>query len=65
MEAYLIYIAKASIATVVFYLAFLLLFQNRKQFVFNRIFLPVSFLISYLIPLNFHSHNQNGRNDQF
>lgn len=51
MEAYLIYIAKVSIATFVFYLAFLLLFQNRKQFVFNRLFLPVSFLISYLIPL--------------
>ena len=50
MEAYLIYIAKVTIATVVFYLAFLLLFQNRKQFVFNRLFLPVSFLISYLIP---------------
>jgi hypothetical protein len=51
MEDYLIYIAKVSIATFVFYLAFLLLFQNRKQFVFNRLFLPVSFLISYLIPL--------------
>ena len=51
MEAYLTYIAKVSIATFVFYLAFLLLFQNRKQFVFNRLFLPVSFLISYLIPL--------------
>lgn len=50
METYLIYIAKVTIATVVFYLAFLLLFQNRKQFVFNRLFLPVSFLISYLIP---------------
>lgn len=51
MEDYLIYIAKVSIATFIFYLAFLLLFQNRKQFVFNRLFLPVSFLISYLIPL--------------
>ena len=51
MESYLIYIAKSALATAAFYLVFLLLFQNRKQFVFNRIYLPVSLALSYVIPL--------------
>lgn len=51
MEAYLIYIGKAGMAAAAFYLAFLLLFQNQKQFVFNRLYLPVSFALSFVIPL--------------
>jgi TonB family protein len=51
METYLIYIAKAAIAAGAFYLAFLLLFQNQKHFTFNRIYLPVSLALSFVIPL--------------
>ena len=51
MESFLIYIGKSAIAAGVFYIAFLLLFQNRKQFVFNRIYLPVSLMLSFIIPL--------------
>lgn len=51
MESYLTYIGKAALAAGAFYLAYLALFQNRKQFVFNRIYLPVSLALSFLIPL--------------
>ncbi len=51
METYLIYIGKAAIASGAFYLAFLILFQNQKHFRFNRIYLPVSLAISFVIPL--------------
>ena len=51
MESFLIYIGKSAIAAGAFYIAFLLLFQNRKQFVFNRFYLPVSLLLSFVIPL--------------
>jgi TonB-dependent SusC/RagA subfamily outer membrane receptor len=51
MENYLIYIGKSALAAGAFYLVFLALFQNRKQFVFNRIYLPVSLAISFIIPL--------------
>jgi bla regulator protein blaR1 len=51
METYLIYIAKAAIAAGAFYIAFLLLFQNQKHFTFNRIYLPVSLALSFVIPL--------------
>ncbi len=51
MESYLIYIGKVSLAAGAFYLAYLALFQNRKQFVFNRIYLPVSLALSFVIPL--------------
>ncbi|WP_167616400.1 M56 family metallopeptidase [Maribellus sediminis] len=51
MENFLIYIAKSSLAAGAFYLLYLALFQNRKQFVFNRIYLPVSMALSFLIPL--------------
>lgn len=51
METYLIYIAKAAIAAAAFYIAFLLLFQNQKHFTFNRIYLPVSLALSFVIPL--------------
>jgi len=51
METYLIYIAKTAIAAGAFYIAFLLLFQNQKHFTFNRIYLPVSLALSFVIPL--------------
>ena len=51
MEAYLIYIGKAAIAAGTFYLLYLALFQHQKHFVFNRIYLPVSLALSFLIPL--------------
>jgi len=50
MESYLIYIGKVAAAAGAFYLAYLVLFQNQKQFVFNRIYLPVSLLLSFIIP---------------
>ena len=51
METTLVYLGKTALATGAFYLAFLLLFQNRKQFSFNRIYLLVSLAVSFLIPL--------------
>ncbi len=51
MENYLIYIGKTAIAAGTFYLAYLVLFQNKKQFAFNRIYLPVSLAVSFIIPL--------------
>ncbi len=51
MEYYLIYIGKVAIAAGAFYLVFHLLFQNQKQFAFNRIYLPVSLFLSFMIPL--------------
>ena len=51
MEGFLIYIGKASVAAGAFYLAYLLLFQNQKRFGFNRIYLPVSLMLSFVIPI--------------
>jgi hypothetical protein len=51
METYLNYTGKAAIAAGAFYIAFLLLFQNQKHFTFNRIYLPVSLALSFVIPL--------------
>ncbi|QIA06742.1 carboxypeptidase-like regulatory domain-containing protein [Draconibacterium halophilum] len=51
MEDILLYIGKAAMALGAFYMAYLALFQHQKHFLFNRIYLPVSFLISFLIPL--------------
>ena len=51
MEEFLLYIGKAALALGAFYLAYLALFQHQKHFLFNRIYLPVSFLVSFLIPL--------------
>jgi len=47
----LIYIGKSSIATGIFYLVFLLLFKKQKHFDFNRLYLLVSLMISFIIPL--------------
>ena len=51
MENFLIYIAKSALAASAFYLLYLVLFQHQKQFVFNRIYLPVSLALSFIIPL--------------
>lgn len=51
METYIIYIGKVALAAGAFYIVFLLLFQNQKQFVFNRFYLPVSLAVSFIIPL--------------
>ncbi|MDX8338095.1 carboxypeptidase-like regulatory domain-containing protein [Draconibacterium sp. IB214405] len=51
MEDFILYIGKAALALGAFYLAYLALFQHQKHFLFNRIYLPVSFLVSFLIPL--------------
>lgn len=51
MENYLFYIGRSALAAGVFYLAYLVLFQNQKHFVFNRIYLPVSLPLSFVIPL--------------
>jgi len=51
MESFLLYIGKAALGSGTFYLAYLALFQHQKHFLFNRIYLPVSLAISFLIPL--------------
>ena len=51
MESYLIYIGKVSISAGTFYIVFLILFQNQKHFVFNRFYLPISLVLSFIIPL--------------
>ena len=51
MEAFLIYLGKVALAMGVFYGTFLILFRNRKQFAFNRLYLLVSMAVSYAIPL--------------
>ncbi len=51
MEGLIIYLGKVAIATGLFYIVYLTLFQNHKQFAFNRIYLPVSLAISFVIPL--------------
>lgn len=51
METFLLYIGKAALAAGAFYLLYLALFQHQKHFTFNRIYLPVSLALSFLIPL--------------
>nr|WP_321353536.1 carboxypeptidase-like regulatory domain-containing protein [uncultured Draconibacterium sp.] len=51
MEDFILYIGKSALALGAFYLAYLALFQHQKHFLFNRIYLPVSFMVSFLIPL--------------
>jgi len=51
MEGFILYIAKTALALGAFYLAYLALFQEQKHFLFNRIYLPLSFLVSFIIPL--------------
>ena len=51
MNINLPYFANVAIAITVFYLAYLLLFSKEKMFVFNRIYLITSMLVSFIIPL--------------
>jgi len=51
MENYLFYIGKSALAAGAFYLLFLALFQHQKHFRFNRLYLPVSLALSFVIPL--------------
>jgi len=51
MENYILYIGKSALAAGTFYLCYMTLFQNRKQFAFNRIYLPASLALSFVIPL--------------
>ena len=51
MGNWLLYFGKSALAAGAFYLVYLVLFQNQKQFTFNRIYLPVSFALSFIIPL--------------
>jgi beta-lactamase regulating signal transducer with metallopeptidase domain len=51
MEEILYYLLKVSVGTAVFYLTYHFLFRKSKQFVFNRLYLAGSFLVSFIIPL--------------
>ncbi|WP_347839060.1 carboxypeptidase-like regulatory domain-containing protein [uncultured Draconibacterium sp.] len=51
MESFLFYIGKVALGAGALYLLYLALFQHQKHFVFNRIYLPVSLALSFLIPL--------------
>ena len=51
MNINLPYFIDVAIAITVFYLAYLLLFSKEKMFLFNRIYLITSILISFIIPL--------------
>ena len=51
MEAFLVYILKSVVGSCMFYLGYVILFQNIKTFDFNRIYLLTAFIISYIIPL--------------
>jgi uncharacterized protein (UPF0333 family) len=51
MENFILYLIRTSIALAAFYLAYLLLFKKGKHFLFNRVYLTGSMLISFLIPL--------------
>ena len=51
MESHLPYILNVAIAITVFYLAYILLFRKEKIFLFNRFYLIMSMLVSFIIPL--------------
>ncbi len=51
MEQILLYIGKVSLSTALFYLAFRVLFRQRKQFRFNRFYLLFSMAVGFIIPL--------------
>ena len=51
MEVILSYFVKVAFAIAAFYLTFLLLFRQQKQFRFNRLYLNGSLLLSFVIPL--------------
>lgn len=45
------YLLKVSVATTVFYLTYYFLFRRSKQYVFNRLYLIGSFIVSFIIPI--------------
>lgn len=51
MEELLIYMSKAAIALVVFFIAFAALFSQWKNFGFNRLYLSGSLILSFILPL--------------
>ncbi len=51
MEDFIVYLGKGAIVAGLFYIVYLGLFQSRKQFTFNRIYLPASLMLSFVIPL--------------
>ena len=51
MNINLPYFANVAIAITIFYLAYWLLFSKEKMFMFNRIYLLISMLLSFIIPL--------------
>ena len=51
MEIHLPYLLRVAIAITIFYLAYFLMFRREKTFLFNRIYLISSMLISFIIPL--------------
>ena len=51
MNINLPYLVDVAIAITVFYAAYFLLFSKEKMFVFNRIYLITSMLVSFIIPL--------------
>lgn len=50
MEATLIYFGKSAMTLAIFYLLFHFVFRKQKQFVFNRLYLLASFVLSFIIP---------------
>jgi hypothetical protein len=51
MESFLLYLLKVSIATTVFYLCYFLFFSSDTFYRRNRIYLLVSLMLSFIIPL--------------
>ena len=51
MENLLIHIGKSGTAVAAFFLVYYLLFKRQSHFQFSRLYLPGSFLLSFLIPL--------------
>lgn len=50
METFLVYLAKTSVSVAAFFLLYLLFFQKKSYFRFNRLYLLVSMTVSFLIP---------------
>ena len=51
MESHLSYFVHVAISITVFYLAYILLFRKEKIFLFNRLYLILSMIVSFIIPL--------------
>ncbi|MCU4156085.1 peptidoglycan DD-metalloendopeptidase family protein [Carboxylicivirga sp. A043] len=60
METLVLYLLKSTVASGIFYLLFLWLFRKESFFTFNRFYLLISLLFSYLFPLIKININTNG-----